>query len=186
MKFLAFLSIVTAALFLLLLMVTYLFYLLVFCTGKRTPEYLESYHIPNGKIYEPFRESMINWIKEARAMPHEDVSIQSFDGLTLRGRYYEYAPGAPIELMMHGYRGDAERDLCGGVQRCFAVGRSALIVNQRGCGNSDGQLITFGIHERRDCHSWLNFMLERFGAGHGLSYPVNPKLYLKELEDFFS
>ena len=24
------------------------------------------------------------------------------------------------------------------------------------------------------------------GAGHGLSYPVNPELYLRELKDFFS
>ena len=65
--------------------------------------------------------------------------------------------------MFPGYRGVAERDLCGGVQRCFSLGHSALIVDQRACGESDGNVITFGIRESRDCHSWIAFMLERFG-----------------------
>ena len=53
--------------------------------------------------------------------------------------------------MFHGYRSDSERDMCGGVQRCFRLGRSALIVDQRGCGTSDGHTISFGIQERKDC-----------------------------------
>lgn len=163
MKILIFLIITATVITLFLLLITYICFVLVFCTAKRKPEDLEAYRIPPGKIYEPFRDQMLSWMKEARSLPHEDVSIQSFDGLTLRGRYYEYAPGAPIELMMHGYRGDAERDLCGGVQRCFALGRSALIVNQRGCGNSDGNVITFGIKERKDCRAWIDFMLKTFG-----------------------
>lgn len=65
--------------------------------------------------------------------------------------------------MFHGYRGSAERDLPGGVQRCFQLGRSALIVDQRCSGSSEGHVITFGIREHRDCLSWLDFMLRRFG-----------------------
>lgn len=95
-------------------------------------------------------------------IPHEEFSITSFDGLTLREKYYEYAPGAPIELMLHGYRGESERDLCGGVQRCFALGRSALIVDQRACGNNEGHVITFGIKEHRDCLAWIDFMVKHF------------------------
>ncbi|MBQ9167551.1 MAG: alpha/beta hydrolase [Oscillospiraceae bacterium] len=126
-------------------------------------EQTEEFPVPHGKIYKPHREAMINWMKEVRAMEHEEMSIRSFDGLTLRGKYYEYAPGAPIELMFHGYRGNGERDLCGGVQRCFALGRSALIVDQRACGGSEGHIISFGINESRDCHDWIDFMLRRFG-----------------------
>ena len=55
------------------------------------------------------------------------------------------------------------RDLCGGVQRCFALGRSALIVDQRACGYSQGNVITFGVKERRDCRSWVDFMVGHFG-----------------------
>ena len=125
----------------------------------------EEYPIPEGRIYEPFREQMVAWIKEVRSLPHEDMTITSFDGLKLRGKYYEFAPGTPVEIMFHGYRGNAERDMCGGVQRCFALGRSALIVDQRGCGNSEGNVISFGINEVRDCLAWLDHAIRRFGPG---------------------
>ena len=107
---------------------------------------------------------MTAWMKQARVFNYECMAIKSFDGLTLRGRYYEYAPGAPLEILFHGYRGNAERDLCGGVARCFALGRSALIVDQRGSGYSDGHVISFGINECRDCVSWVNFAVSHFGA----------------------
>lgn len=119
--------------------------------------------IPEGEIYEVFRESMEQWTRELRAMPHEEFSVRSFDGLTLYAKYYEYKPGAPIELMFHGYRGSAERDLSGGVQRAFHVGRSVLLVDQRCCGKSEGSAITFGIKEHRDCLTWVDFLCRHFG-----------------------
>ena len=119
--------------------------------------------IPEGEIYLPFREVMENWVKEARRLPSEPVSVTSFDGLTLTGKYYECSPGAPIELMLHGYRGNAERDLSGGVQRCFSLGHNALVVDQRCSGGSGGHTITFGINEYRDCLTWVDFMVQHFG-----------------------
>ena len=122
----------------------------------------EEFPIPDGEIYEPHREQMVSWIKEVRALPQDDITITSFDGLKLHGRFYEYSKDAPIELMFHGYRGNGERDLCGGVQRCFALGHSSLIVDQRACGNSEGHIISFGINESRDLLSWLNYLTTRF------------------------
>lgn len=145
------------------LVIAYICFHIAFFVPKRESAPSDGIDIPEGEIYEAFRDVMEAWASEVRAMPHEDVSITSFDGLTLHGKFYEYAPGAPIELMMHGYRGGAERDLAGGVQRCFQVGRSALIVDQRCCGKSGGRVITFGIREYRDCLSWIDFVLRRFG-----------------------
>ena len=143
--------------------IAYLCYLMAFHVRKEQPEHTEEYPIPKGHIYEPFREQMVQWMKEVRAMPFEAVSITSFDGLQLHGKYYEYAPGAPIELMFHGYRGSAERDLCGGIQRSFRLGRSVLLVDQRASEGSDGHVISFGINEHKDCHTWVDFMVKRFG-----------------------
>ena len=145
------------------LIISYICFRMAFYVKEDEKLSQEEYPIPEGEIYEPFREVMTNWMKETRTFPHEEVSVVSFDGLTLRGRYYEYAPGATVELMFHGYRGYADRDLCGGVQRCFAVGHSALLVDQRASGSSDGNIITFGVNESRDCHTWLAFMEQRFG-----------------------
>ena len=148
---------------LLTLTISYICFRIAFYVPKKRPVPKEEYPIPVGDIYEPFREIMVGWIKEVRQLPYETMQIKSSDGRTLTGKYYEYAPGAPIELMFHGYRGNAERDLCGGVQRAFALGRSVLLVDQRACGSSEGTVITFGIHESKDCHTWLEFMQSRFG-----------------------
>ena len=152
---------ILAVLALAVVAIAYICFRMAFYTSRK--EVLEEFPIPEGEIYEPFREQMVAWMKEVRAMPHEDMTVTSFDGLTLRGKYYEYSPDAPIELMFHGYRGNADRDLCGGVQRCFELKHSALIVDQRGCGNSEGHVITFGVCEPRDCDTWLEFMHRRFG-----------------------
>ena len=136
----------------------------VFYSPKRTLPGPDEYPIPDGEIYEAHREQITEWTKEIRAANFERFYIKSFDGLTLSGKYFEYAPGAPLEILFHGYRGNSERDLCGGVARCFALGRSALIVDHRAAGESEGHVITFGINERHDCLSWINFAVSHFGS----------------------
>ena len=145
------------------LLTAYICYRMAFYVPPRKGDLPDIIDLPDGHIYAPYRAAMEDWAKEVRAMPHEKMTVTSFDGLTLHGKYYEYAPGAPIELMFHGYRGSAERDLSGGVQRCFKLGRSCLIVDQRCSGHSGGNTITFGINEQRDCLCWVDFMLQRFG-----------------------
>lgn len=138
-------------------------FLKAFYSPRRTPHGPEEYPLPDGDIYLPYKDTMIGWMKDMRAMPCEEVSVTSFDGLTLRGKYFEYAPGAPIEILFHGYRGEAERDMCGSIPRCFALGHSAFIVEQRAAGSSDGHIITFGVKEHRDCLTWVDFAVRRFG-----------------------
>lgn len=145
------------------LLISYICFRMTFYAKRSDSETTDEMRIPPGPIYEPHRETMLNWMKETRKIPHEEMSVVSFDGLKLCGNYYEYEKGAVIELMFPGYRGEAERDLCGGVQRCFALKRSALVVDQRACGKSEGNVITFGINEHRDCLVWVDFMLSHFG-----------------------
>ena len=150
-------------LILICLLISFICFMKVFFSPKRKVLKDDEYEVPPGKMYEPFHEEMIQWIKEIRAMPHEDVQVTSFDGLTLRGKYFEYKKGAPIELMFNGYQGSAERDLCGGVKRCFALERNVIIIDQRAHGKSDGSVTTFGIKERKDCLKWIDFTLNKFG-----------------------
>jgi len=153
---------------LLVLAASFVCFYIVFYAPRRPVKNPPEYDIPPGKIYEPYRDAMIGWMKEVRAMPFEAVSIRSFDGLRLTGRYYEHSPGSPVEIMFHGYRGNADRDLCGGVQRCFRLGHSALLVDQRTSGGSEGHVITFGIREHRDCIAWAEFAAEKFGPARKL------------------
>lgn len=143
--------------------ISYYCYRNTFFFDRRIKQDPEAFDLPHGTVYEPFYDQMLERMKETRAIPHREYSTTSFDGLSLWGTYYEHKPGAPIELMFHGYKGSGERDLCGGVQRCFAMGHSAFLVDQRGTGRSGGKVCSFGINERRDCHSWIAFLKKEFG-----------------------
>ena len=147
----------------LVLLGAYICFRLCFYAPRKDKPTTDAVEFPKGKIYEPFYADMERWAREVRAMDHDHFQIMSFDGLELHGNFYEFAPGAPIELMFHGYRGNAERDLSGGVQRCFTLGRSALIVDQRCAGRSGGKIITFGVREHRDCLAWVDFAVRHFG-----------------------
>lgn len=163
MKLLWILGVIAAFLVAAVLLIAYICYRMAFYVSRKPKAPSDQIEIPEGKIYEPFRPKMEEWARQTRSLPHEEFAITSFDGLPLHGKFYEFVPGAPIEIMFHGYRGSAERDLPGGVQRCFKVGRSALVVDQRCSGKSGGHVITFGIHEHRDCLAWVGFAVKHFG-----------------------
>ncbi len=163
MDFLGCLGILATILILLVLLISYICFRIVFYVPRKNEQATDEYLLPEGAIYEPYHDIMRSWMKKTRELPCEEFSITSFDGLKLCGKYYEYAPSAPMEIMFHGYRGSAERDLCGGVQRCFELGRSALIVDQRTSNKSEGNVITFGVNESRDCSTWVDFAIQHFG-----------------------
>ncbi len=152
-----------AVVIILVLSLSYICFYLTFYVRSKDKLDEDEYSIPPGKAYLPHRDTMVTWMKELKNIPYRPVEIKSFDGLILRGKYYECKPGAVTELMFHGYRGNSRRDLCGGVQRCFALGRNVLVVDQRAAGKSDGHVISFGINESRDCVSWVDFMIKEFG-----------------------
>lgn len=157
------LGIVAAALLFLILLTSFICYLKVFYVRKRKPKFEGEVYIPNTPIYEPHRKRILEWVDMTRSMPHEVITIKSDDGLDLYGYYYEYKPGALTEILFHGYHGNAERDLSGGVDRCHRLGRNALIIDQRAGGRSGGRTTTFGIKESRDCLRWIDYATERFG-----------------------
>lgn len=141
------------------LIVSAVCFFMVFYSPKRKERAPDDYEFPVGKIYEPLHDDMIAWINQARETPHKKVEIKTFDGLTLRGRYYEHSPDAPIELMMHGYKGNFERDLNGGIFRALDIGHSVLVYDHRGSGKSDGNVLTFGVNESRDARRWIDYIL---------------------------
>ncbi len=163
MNYLLFAIVIVLLMVLLSLLTSYICFYMAFYNSEKNKKEKEAYSIPKGKIYDPYREQMIAWQKQIDEMPHDSVEIISFDGLKLRGKYYELDKNAPIELMMHGYRGNSRRDLCGGVNRAFEVGHNVLLIDQRASGNSEGNVISFGINESKDALSWLEYLQKRFG-----------------------
>ena len=54
-------------------------------------------------------------------------------------------------------------DFSGGAELSLEMGHNLLLVDQRGHGKSQGKTITFGILERHDCLTWVNWALNQFG-----------------------
>ena len=124
------------------------------------------------KPHDPIRGSQYQAVSEhleritsiMERYPYEAVSVTSFDGLTLKGRYYHNIDGAPLKILMHGYRSHPYRDCAGGHGLARKMGFNTLVVDQRAHGDSEGRSITFGIKERKDCLTWIHWVNERFGT----------------------
>ena len=64
------------------LLAAYGCYRFAFYVPARKPLAEDAIDLPKGPAYEPYQERMEFWIREARKLPHRDVEITSFDGLT--------------------------------------------------------------------------------------------------------
>lgn len=119
--------------------------------------------VPPGEQYAQIREKIVNLIESSDAIPYEEVAIASHDGLRLVGRYYESRPGAPVQIQCHGYRSHPIRDFSGGLQLALKNGYNVLLISQRAHGKSEGKCLSFGVLERQDVLSWVNYVNNRFG-----------------------
>ena len=117
-----------------------------------------------GEQYEASAENISRISHIMQRIPFEPVTIESFDGKKLFGRYYHVRDGAPLEILFHGYRSCAFRDCSGGHALSRKMGFNSLVVDQRAHGESEDVTITFGIRERRDCLCWVEYANRRFGS----------------------
>ncbi len=143
------------------LAVSYYSYGIVFRAAKRDEE--EQYALPVGEQYDVYSKEIEKSMSVMRARSFEEVQITSHDGLKLYGRYYHVSDDAPVQILCHGYKGSIFRDFCGGSSLALKMGHNALAIDQRSHGKSEGNTITFGIEERRDCISWIEYVRNRFG-----------------------
>lgn len=155
--------IVLLVILILLFLLTYICFKKTFYSKNKKRNNNDIY-IPNDEIHQEYKDTIYQDVKDIRNLVYTKYSIKSHDGLTLTAKYYECNKNAPIEIMFHGYRGNAEIDLSTGVKRAFKCGRNVLLVSQRGSQGSDGHVITFGIKERFDCVDWVNFVVKEFGS----------------------
>lgn len=111
------------------------------------------------KIIHPNKEWLL-------AGPLEHITIKSRDGLTLHG---DYLPADAdndrnrLAICFHGYTSCGVSD-CSSIARFLhGLGFGCLIVDNRAHGKSEGDYVGFGILDRYDCLSWINYANGRFG-----------------------
>lgn len=124
---------------------------------ERIPE-----NLPDLKQVDDYREEILSNMETFKKHPFEDITIESFEGLQLHGRFYEGNADAPLVIAFHGFRSSSLRDLSGGMEFYYQSGLNLLLVDQRSHGTSEGRAITFGVKERYDCLAWALAADERF------------------------
>ncbi|NCB91736.1 MAG: alpha/beta hydrolase [Clostridia bacterium] len=112
---------------------------------------------------------------ELLKLPCERVSIQSEDGLTLKGRFYKGEEGnKDIFLAVHGFRNHGTREFCSISSFYQKTGASYLLIDQRACGESEGEYMTYGAKESEDVRLWAQWLVDQCGRDcriflHGIS-----------------
>ncbi|MBR3929870.1 MAG: prolyl oligopeptidase family serine peptidase [Clostridia bacterium] len=135
----------------------------VFTFKARPDRARDPFILPDREEYTKDQKFMHDLIHEMNEVPFERVYTKSFDGLILTGRYIHVKDGAPVQLQCHGYRGNPVRDFCGGNKLARETGHNSLVIEQRAHLDSGGNVISFGVNERRDVLSWIEYLVERFG-----------------------
>lgn len=138
--------------------VTAAFLLFLFaCERKASTEYKTEEDLI-GTPYEQFAREILAGRREFLSLPWEEVQTEAFDGIKLYGRYIKAEQPKGTILMMHGFRSSGEFDFSCIVRSLYQSGWSLLVPDQRAHGNSEGKYITFGVRERRDVKTWVEWI----------------------------
>ena len=131
--------------------------------ARGSKAHVSGYFKKSGSLV-PLEEDIRAHTRSLEADTYEDVYITAYDGTRLHARYYHTEDGAPVQIYMHGYKGNPFRSMSGLYKIAKELGHNVLIADQRGCGKSSGRAVTFGIKERRDTVSWVEYAKSRFNT----------------------
>ena len=96
-------------------------------------------------------------------LPHDELTQQSADGLTLRARYYPNGQSKRIAVIVHGWRSAPWWDYGGTFELLYRAGYSVLAISQRALFRSDGRYVTYGVREKEDLLGWIRLLIDRYG-----------------------
>lgn len=97
------------------------------------------------------------------ALESKQVSCLSFDDLKLAGLYFQPERDSlhTTVIMLHGIRSSKEYYLAM-AHELVRQGISVLLIDHRAHGKSEGDYCTFGVKEKYDVESWINFLTAQY------------------------
>lgn len=116
-----------------------------------------------------------DWIEWTKIQPFEQLEMVAFDETKLVGYYLEAEkPTNKTVVFAHGYLGHAKDMGLFGQYYYEQLGYNIFTPDLRGHGQSGGDYIGFGWHDRLDIVQWLDVLIEKQGIEseivlHGLS-----------------
>lgn len=92
-----------------------------------------------------------------RSLPTQKIQIKAADGIHLVGHWYPAKNPRRTIIAMHGWRSCWARDFGMIASFWHENGCNVLFAEQRGQGESGGTHMGFGLTERQDCLSWIQW-----------------------------
>ena len=106
----------------------------------------------------PYKEAVLKTEDFLKNGKYEKCEIESFDGLKLSAKYFEAENGKATVVMMHGYTAIPDNDVGFIAEYLLSRGYNLLIPRQRSHGESEGEYMTFGALEAKDCADWCRYI----------------------------
>lgn len=112
----------------------------------------------------PLDDSIHEQAQRVKETPMEAVEIRSHDRYVLRGRWYPAENPKRTVILAHGWHSQWYVDFSASTPFLHDNGCNLLFIDQRCHGESGGDLIGYGVCERNDILSWLEFIEANHGG----------------------
>lgn len=132
-------------------------------TMKRSKARVERTMKMAGTDWNQYKELIAARKEYMMSRPHEDVYLQSEDGLRLHGTYFPGTTEGRVVICFHGYTSQGLSDYIGLSDYYMKRGFGMLLVDERAHGKSEGQYIGFGCLDRKDAYSWIHWVIQECG-----------------------
>lgn len=109
----------------------------------------------------PIIQEAEDWFNKQRFEPVEQTA---YDGLNLKAILLQNeADTGKAVILAHGYRGHKEQ-MSKYVKFYYDLGFDVMLPDARGHGESEGDYIGYGWHDRKDYQKWIHILIEDYGA----------------------
>ena len=152
--------ILISAILLVIIIVFWYFFNTAFVRRKETDPLADIQKDEKMRRYSDEIDAGLLWYENA---PKTDVYMESYDGLKLHGIIIKSESESDRTIILfHGYRSTARRDFSCAIPYYHSLGLNIILIDQRSHGKSEGRLITYGVKERYDAVSWVEFAKKTF------------------------
>lgn len=134
------------------------------CKKKRKLTKKKWYGLSHAKINHPrykFEKEYEEGKAWCRQQDMQDCYLRSRDGLMLHGYYLPAQNARRFVILCHGYKGSGFGDFAYIARFLHENQCNLLFIDQRCCGVSEGEFITFGAKEQYDVQSWTYYIANR-------------------------
>jgi len=121
--------------------------------------------LANSRKWQMVQQSLLSEAYWIDMVDKQNVEIESFDGLKLRGYFLKHDKDSPYTMIfLHGYSGEAHQwsSLAEYVYNNYHY--NVLLPHLRAHGSSEGNYIGFGGLESRDCLGWIKYVIENISG----------------------